>query len=233
MPLMKERTKISPKYMLLLVFGTFIFSIVYYFIGKKFANSPLTYYQYLIFTLTLAVVIVGGYQIFFWVQRNNYFFKTRCFKTRFDDYIPFWPKMVWVYSFCYYTLIGLAVISLQSIEQGVILIFGGLFLLFLQSIFFLLFPSTVPSNWRKYKTDSLSKLHLKFIQGIDNGRNCFPSMHCSLATYVGLILMPFISYYALIIVLLIVVSCLFVKQHQIVDIITGIFLGWVVYSIII
>ena len=55
---MREKTRISPKYMLLLVLATFIFSLIYYFIGAQFINSPLSYYQYLIFTSMVAVVIV-------------------------------------------------------------------------------------------------------------------------------------------------------------------------------
>ena len=230
---MKTNTSIQPKFMFLMVLGTFVFTFVYYFIGNYITKSQLNYYQYLSFISVLAVVIVGGYQIFFWVQRNNYFFKTRCLKTKFDDYIPFWPKFIWVYSFSYYLLIGLVVVSIKSLQQGVYMIFGGLLLLILQSICFLIFPCTVPPSWRLYKVDSPSTKYLKFVQNLDNGRNCFPSMHCSLAMYVGLLLAPVISYYALILVFLVVISCLFVKQHQIADILPGILLGYIVYIAVI
>ena len=209
---MREETRIKPKYMLLLVAGAFIFSIIYYFIGTEFMNSPLSYYQYLVFTTILAIVIVGGYQIFFWTQRNNYFFKTRCLKIWIDDHIPFWPKWVWVYSLLYYIIIGYVAVSIKSIEEGTNLIFGGLVLLFLHSVLFLVFPCTVPASWRRYNVNSLSTRYLRFIQGVDNGRNCFPSKHCSLATYVGLILMPVLSFYSVLLILLIVISCLFIKQ---------------------
>ncbi|MBI2654412.1 phosphatase PAP2 family protein [Candidatus Woesearchaeota archaeon] len=230
---MKAKSGISPKYMLLIFLGTIAFSFIYYYFGKTFINSPLTYYQYLVFTSVLAVVVTGSYQIFFWVQRNNYFFRTRCLKTRLDDYIPFWPQFIWIYSFSYYLLIGYVAVSINSIEEGVNLIFGGLLLLLLQSICFLLFPCTVPSSWRKYKANSLSTKFLKFVQKLDNGRNCFPSMHCSVATYAGLILLPVMSYYSLIFIFLIAISCLFVKQHQVADILPGILLGWLVYTIIV
>ena len=230
---MLNRTKIKPRYMLLLSLVTFIFSVAYYIIGNKYANSPLTYYQYIEFTSLIAIIIVGGYQIFFWVQRNNYFFRTRCLKTKFDEYIPFWPSWVWAYSFLYYLIIGLVVVSIKSIEQGVNIIFGGLLLLFLQLICFIFFPCTVPPEWRKYKLNSVSTKYLKFVQGLDNGRNCFPSMHCSVATYTILILMPLISYYSFMLLLLIIISCLFVKQHQIADIVPGVLLGWIVYAVVI
>ena len=219
--------------MLLIFLSVFFLSAVYYLIGTGFMYSTLTYYEYLVFTSLLSVVIVGGYQVFFWVQRNNYFFKTKCLKIKLDDRIPFWPRWVWIYSFLYYILIGYVLVSIRSIEDGVYLIFGGLVLLTLQSICFIVYPCTVPPKWRKYKVDTLSKRFLKFVQGVDNGRNCMPSMHCSVAAYVCLILLPVLSYFSFIFIGLIAISCLFVKQHQIMDIMPGILLGGLVYLIFI
>lgn len=232
----KEKTSITPKYMLLIIIGTFLFSIIYYVLGVNFFKSPLSYYDYLILTTLIAVVIVGSYQIFFWVQRNNYFFKTRCFKTKIDDLIPFWPRWVWVYSFLYYIMIGYVVISIKSLEQGVHIIFGGLVLLFFQCVCFMLFPAIASTEmgWRKYEANTLSLRYLKFIQELDNGRNCFPSMHMSMATYVALLLSPVVSiYWALTFIVLILLSTVFVKQHPIFDLLPGILLGWLVYLLII
>lgn len=227
--IMKQKTQISPRYMALLFISVIFFSWMYYVMGTSFANSPLTYFEYLVFTSFVAVIVIGMYQIFFWVQRNNYFFKTRCFKIKLDDKIPFWPIWVWVYNFLYYVMIGYVITSINSIEQGVFLIFWSFVLLVLQCICFLVYPSTVPPKWRKYKADTLSTKFLKFVQGKDNGRNCMPSMHMSVATYVSLILLPVLSYWSFAFIGLIALSCLFVKQHQILDIIPGIFLGWLVY----
>ena len=231
--IMREKTRIRPKYMLLIVLSTLLFSVVFYFLGKNLADSPLSYKQYLEFTVLISIVIVGGYQLFFWIQKNNYYFKTRCLKTKLDDMIPFWPGWIWIYSFIYYILIGYIVVSIQSIEEGVHIIFGGIVLLAAQCIFFILFPCTVLPRWRKYKVDSLSMRFLRFTQGLDNGRNCMPSMHMSVATFVSLLLLPVLGYYAYIFILLIALSCLFVKQHQIFDILPGILLGWIVYVLVI
>lgn len=220
--------------MFLILMGVFLFSLIYYFLGVQFFHSPLLYYEYLILTVLIAITITGGYQLFFWVQRNNYFFKTWCFKSKVDDLIPFWPMWVWVYSFLYYIMMGYVVISVQSIEQCVKLIFGGLVLLFFQCIFFMLFPAVAPKEWRTYEANSLSLRYLKFIQKLDNGRNCFPSMHISIATYIGLLLFPIISpFWALTFIILIILSAVFVKQHPIFDIIPGILLGWSVYLLVI
>ena len=115
---MKSNSEISPKYVLLMFFGVFALSVIYYFIGARFMNSALTFYEYLVFTSLLTVVVLGVYQVFFWVQRNNYFFETKCLKIKLDDYIPFWPGWIWIYSFLYYVLIGYVLISIKSIEEN-------------------------------------------------------------------------------------------------------------------
>ncbi|MBN1999654.1 phosphatase PAP2 family protein [candidate division KSB1 bacterium] len=223
--------RISPKYMLLLFLGTLLASLLYFLIAQLLSPKPMTFTSYIVFTIILAVIITGAYQIFFWVQRNNYFFKTRCFKIGLDDRIPFNPIWIWPYSFFYYIMIGLVVARISSLEEGVHLIFGGLLVLFFQSLFFLVMPVTVPKEYRQYEADTLSKRYLRFVQGLDNGRNCFPSMHCSVATYVGLLLVPVLGLYAYFFIGIIAISCLFVKQHQVLDIIPGVILGWIVFLI--
>jgi len=130
-------------------------------------------------------------------------------------------------------MLGLVVSTLKSLDQGLHYIFGGLVLLTLQCLIFYFFPSTVPIGWRKYKVKSKSTKFLNFVQKLDVGRNCMPSMHMSVAMYVSLLLLPVLSYYSFIFVLIIGISTLFVKQHQILDLAPGILLGWVVYVIVI
>lgn len=223
--------RIAPKYMLLLFTSTLLVSWLYFLIAQLLSPRPMELLSYVVFTILLAVIITGAYQIFFWVQHNNYFFKTRCFKIALDDKIPFYPIWVWPYSFFYYVMIGLVVARISSLEEGVYLVFGGLLLLFFQSLFFLVLPVTVPPEYRRYEPDTISKKYLRFVQGLDNGRNCFPSMHCSVATYVGLILVPVLGFYSYLFIGIICISCLFVKQHQVLDIIPGVLLGWFVFSI--
>lgn len=222
--------RITPRYMLLLVISIPVFAGIYYLAGTELFASPLSLDEYLVFTSLVAIVVTGCYQLFFWVQRNNYFFKSRCFVLPLDRYIPFWPSWVWIYSFLYYIAIGFVVASIQSIVEGVYLIFGAIVLLLAQVTCFLLVPSTVPTGYRQYEVNSRSTRFLKFVQGKDNGRNCMPSMHCSVAMYVSLILYPSIGDAAFVFVALIAISCLFVKQHQIADIFPGILLGWAVWS---
>ena len=104
-------------------------------------------------------------------------------------------------------------------------------LLLAQVAFFYLFPSTVPPDYRKYEVNSLATKFLKFVQGKDNGRNCMPSMHCSVAMYVSMALYPSIGNAAWTFAGLIAVSCLLVKQHQMADILPGLGLGWLVWTL--
>lgn len=223
--------RITPFWMAVLLVSIPLFACIYYLVGTRLFDSPLTLRDYLVFTSLVAVTVTGCYQLFFWVQRNNYFFRTRCFVSPLDRYIPFWPSWVWIYSFLYYIAIGFVVASIQSIEQGVYLIFGAILLLLSQVLCFLVLPSTVPPEWRQYEPNSFSTRYLKFVQGKDNGRNCMPSMHCSVAMYVSMVLYPVIGNWAWVFAGLIAISCLFVKQHQIADIAPGLLLGWAVFSV--
>lgn len=223
--------RISPRYMLLLIATVPLFAWLYYVVGTRFFNSTLSLEEYIVFSSLVAIVVTGCYQLFFWVQRNNYYFKTRCLVSPWDKYIPFWPSWVWIYSFLYYIAIGFVVASIQSIAEGVYLIFGAILLLLSHVFFFFFFPSTVPASYRQYEGNNLSTSYLKFVQGKDNGRNCMPSMHCSIAMYVSLVLFPVIGIASWVFIGLIAISCLLVKQHQMADILPGIALGWAVWSV--
>ena len=223
--------RISPRYMLLLIVTIPLLAWLYYLVGTRFFNSPLSLEEYIVFSSLVAIIVTGCYQLFFWVQRNNYHFKTRCFVSPWDKHIPFWPSWVWIYSFLYYIAIGFVVASIQSITDGVYLVFGAILLLLSHVFFFFFFPSTVPPAYRQYEGDNISTRYLKFVQGKDNGRNCMPSMHCSVAMYISLVLFPVIGNASWVFMGLIAISCLFVKQHQMADIPPGIALGWAVWSV--
>lgn len=64
-----------------------------------------------------------------------------CLKTELDDRIPFIPGWIWLYSFLYYLMIGITVVSIQDLGEGVHIIFGGLILLVTGCAMFYFFPN--------------------------------------------------------------------------------------------
>jgi hypothetical protein len=57
--------------------------------------------DYVINLLLTIILIVGVYQFYFWCQRNH-LVASRELKLRVDEWIPYWPSWVWVYSCIYY-----------------------------------------------------------------------------------------------------------------------------------
>src|SRR6266576_4941441 len=93
------------------------------------------------------VLIFGGYSWYFWAQRQK-FYPARFLTTRFDAWIEYDPRWVWVYAGLYYPMILLAALSMPTWQAFV---YGtGCFLLLLavQIQFFLFFPVQIPAEWR-------------------------------------------------------------------------------------
>ncbi len=219
--------------MFLLMVSVPVVAYLYFIIGHSFFDSKLTYIQYFQFSTLLAVIVSWGYQLYFWIQRNSDFFKSRCIKIFIDDYIPFYPNWIWIYSFLYYIGIGFVVVSISSLEQWVQFIFWGIMLLVIQTVFFFFLPCHTPIEWRKFEPDTISKKFMYFVQGYDSNKNCFPSMHCSLAMYISMLMYGTFWMWSFVFCGLIVVSCLFTKQHQILDTIPWVLLWYLVYIIFI
>jgi hypothetical protein len=93
------------------------------------------------------ILIIGGYQFYFWCQRNP-LRPAREFWHPLDDRIPYWPAWVWIYSFLYYPAILYTTWVVQSSREFVYLAVSFLGLLALQMAFFLLFPVVTPESWR-------------------------------------------------------------------------------------
>ena len=223
----------EPFWVLVLILSIPIVATFFWWLGVWVFGSSLNLLEYLEFAALVTAVVTGGYQLYFWVQRHNHNYPTRCFKIALDDQIPFWPRWIWIYSFLYYVMIGLTVLSIGTLEEGVHLIFGGLMLLLIGTAIFYFYPTEVPSSFRNYKVTSFSTRYIRFVQSFDNNRNAFPSMHCAIGVYVGLAVVGLPTYgpalgYGFIILL--TLSCLVVKQHVIVDTITGLALGYIVFQ---
>jgi len=182
--------------------------------------------------LVLSVfLIVGVYQFYFWCQRN-YVASPRELKLRVDEWIPYWPSWVWIYSCIYYPLILYLNFVLESSRQFTHVAMSYLLLLGLQMAFFVLFPVTTPEHWRSFNRQrTLSERFLALVQRFDARSNSFPSMHVSVAMLTSLHLLPYLGVMSFAFPLLIALSCLFTKQHYLLDLPAGAALGWVVHGL--
>jgi membrane-associated phospholipid phosphatase len=182
--------------------------------------------------LTLSVfLIIGVYQFYFWCQKNP-LSAARELKLAVDDWIPYRPGWVWIYSLLYYPAILYINFVVESPRQFTHLAISYLLLLLLQMAFFLLFPVVTPESWRAGNGQrTWSERFLALVQRFDARSNSFPSMHTSVATLTAIHLYPSLGSWAWLFPMLIGLSCLFTKQHYVIDIPAGAALGWVTFRV--
>jgi membrane-associated phospholipid phosphatase len=187
--------------------------------------------DYIVNLLLSAILIIGAYQFYFWCQRNP-LRPARELRLPLDDRIPFRPEWVWIYSFLYYPVILYTTWIVQSSREFVYVAVSFLGLLAMQMAFFLVFPVATPEAWRAINGGrTWSERFLAFVQRIDARSNSFPSMHTSVATLTALYLSPHVGLTAFAFPVVIGLSCLFTKQHYLVDLPAGAALGWLAHSV--
>ena len=192
------------------------------------AMQPLDCFINLVLTVFL---IVGVYQFYFWCQRNP-MARPRGLKLPVDDFIPFWPRWVWIYSGLYYPVIVYINFVMESHRHFLHVCMSYVLLLGAQMIFFVFFPVATPDQWRTAnKRRTKSERFLALIQKYDSPANSFPSMHTSVATLTALHLWPHLGPAVILFPVLIALSCLFTKQHFVIDLPAGGLLGWLVFQL--
>lgn len=192
--------------------------------------------DYVISLITAIIMIVGGYQFYFFVQRHH-LGEPRQMSTRFDDYVPFRPGWVWIYTVLYYPMMLALVFTQTSFRMFNYTAFSFLVLLVMQVLVFFFFPVRIPDKWRVYEVNgSLSRRMLAFIHSYDAMSNSIPSMHVSMATLTAIHLYSgFQPAYgegailAFAFPVLIAFSALFTKQHYLADMLPGAAFGWLAY----
>ena len=171
-------------------------------------------------------LIFGVYQFYFWCQRHPVG-ATRQFATPLDDRIPFRPGWAWIYSFLYYPAILYLNWTVTSPRHFTHLATSFFVLLLGQMAFFVLLPVETPPRWRDLnRGSSLSERFLRFVRRFDAPSNCFPSMHVSVATLTAFHASATLGPAAFCFPVLIAVSCVYTKQHYLVDLPAGALLGW-------
>lgn len=186
--------------------------------------------DYMIHLALSIFLIVGVYQFYFWCQRHQ-FARPRRLKLPVDDWIPYRPNWVWVYSFLYYPAILYTNWIIESPRQFTHVATSYLLLLAFQMVFFLIFPVVTPDGWRAdNRRRGVSERLLALVQRFDAPSNSFPSMHVSVATLTALHLCSSLGTWTFTFPALIALSCLFTKQHYIIDLPAGAALGWIAFK---
>lgn len=188
-------------------------------------------HDYWINLLLSGILIVGTYQFYFFTQRFQ-LGQVRRFHFNWDERIPFWPSWAWVYSFLYYPAILYLNWLARDARHFTLMAFSYTALLFMQMVFFILFPVETPPHWREFNTgQSAAEKFLLLVQRFDKPSNCFPSMHVSVAMLTALHALPALGSVAYSFPVLIGLSCLFTKQHYMIDLPFGAVLGWAAFSV--
>lgn len=191
----------------------------------------MTITDYVVHLILGVILIIGGYQFYFWCQRNP-LAPPRELRLPIDDRIPYWPGWVWIYGFLYWPGVLYTNWVIESSRQFVYLALSFLGLLAMQMAFFVLFPVATPESWRAINgRRTWSERFLAFVQRLDARSNSFPSMHTSVATLTALYLLPHFGAWAFLFPALIALSCLFTKQHYLVDLPAGAALGWLAHRV--
>ncbi|MCK9595915.1 phosphatase PAP2 family protein [Candidatus Pacearchaeota archaeon] len=162
-----------------------------------------------------------------------YFPVGNIFKLGLEDSIPFVPLFVIPYLFFLLVLFLPFLVSIKDKKQFLAVSVSFLFASIVCNIIYMLFQTTILRP-EIISSTILDKLIL-FVYSIDSPLNLFPSGHVtfSLLSFfcmtkinkkITLILLP--------IVILIILSTLFIKQHHIPDILAGLLLAFVSYQFV-
>lgn len=107
----------------------------------------MTFQDYLVNLILSGVMIIGAYQFYFYTQRHP-LRKEIVWNSPIDEKIPFRPRWSWVYSFLYYPAILYLNLIATNHRHFNMMAFSFLMLLFMQMLFFWLFPVSTPPHWR-------------------------------------------------------------------------------------
>jgi hypothetical protein len=189
---------------------------------------PIDYAIHLVMTVFL---IFGVYQFYFWCQRHPAA-ACRRFAAPLDERIPYWPAWSWIYSFLYYPAIVYLNWTVTSAQHFNHLAMSFFLLLVGQMAFFVFFPVETPPHWRTINRGrSLSERFLLFVRKFDAPSNCFPSMHVSVAMLTALHAHASLGPWVFLFPVLIALSCVFTKQHYLLDLPAGALLGWGAFQV--
>jgi hypothetical protein len=190
-------------------------------------QSSTSLYGIISFVAVKNILVLGGYQMYFWPQRNIKHQRRRYLPaTLLDKRIPAVPELFWIYSPLYYIFFSLALLCLRTVYASAL---NGWIMLLHGSFWFFYFPTSIEAKFRdqiiKVSTDKVTKFIMNMVHVHDSEDNACPSMHCAFAVFLACIAYPFYPTFSIVFPILVSLSCLLTKQHLILDIIPGFLLG--------
>ncbi|MDO5422166.1 MAG: phosphatase PAP2 family protein [Eubacteriales bacterium] len=158
------------------------------------------------------------------------------FTTWLDRKIPFIPAWVSIYLICYlFWVVNYILISRQGKEHFYRFVTADIASRLICGIFFLFLPTT---NVRPEITGTgIWDTLMAWVYALDEPTNLFPSIHCltSWYCYIGIRGQKGVSrwyqYFSLFFAVLVCASTQFTKQHYLVDVIGGVGLAQICYSL--
>ena len=184
--------------------------------------------------ITLILVFLFFWSTYLVTNKINESRESIIFEHEIDSYISLNPYFSIFYSLYFFEvlIVFLIFFKKERILKNITLML--VIAIIIQNIIFLVYPVSVE---RPYISDKgfFNKLTL-FYYNIDGVQNAFPSMHVSLITITFLSLYFYWSKkYSLILLplyLLTVSSTVFIKQHYVIDVVAGLLLGILLFSIL-
>ncbi len=173
------------------------------------------------------ILLLGGYQLYFWTQHNHGARKNKVLRaTALDRWIPAMPQLFWIYTPLYYMVFSLAFLVLPNYTFTVL---HAWIMLLHASYWFFHFPTSVDPTLRiqirKAPMDPWTRRLMELVHTHDTEGNACPSMHCAFALFVAIILYPYYPVWMTFFPFIIAFSCLVCKQHLVIDILPGLLLG--------
>lgn len=208
-------------------------------------------------SLLMVMTFLGVYRFYFWVAQAQWQKEVTmeahrtswsCPETWIDWWLGFSAPWVFVYSFAFYFAFALVLVEVRNRDEMMGLLFRGCILVLIHCLFWMVFPTTIPSKLISLKEEHRSQIQsrtkpidfslmcLNMVQGLDGqNTNAVPSLHCSLASFLAMILYfeySFSGWIWLALNILIPISCIKTKQHMFGDCCIGMVVAFVLYIVL-
>jgi hypothetical protein len=230
-----EHSAFSIDLVLLLIGSIIVVPYLFYQIRNNVpypTHSSLQLTDYYILMILLVYLVIGVYQQYFWTKTNKLRKESIMPKTPIDEFLHrvfgINDNWTYIYNFIYYFVFGFIIISIRDYKHFAVLVLGAIALMTGLSVIWYFFPNIVDNRMKA------NNYFLKKTQQLDsNQNNACPSAHVVFAMYAFYLLRNTIGYLpAMMIPLLISISCVSTTQHVSTDVLSGVAYSVLFYNFI-